>query len=256
MGSTALNPNQNLIDIKFGKTNAVVIKAHPCEAEELEHALLKQLSKANAIYQNEPAVFDLSHWSESEITNFPVNISKIFTIAQESGMKLIEVRCAQRAYESDCEKLGLRHELRLIKNHKNDKPVQSGSSTDYETANKQEETKQTVLIDHPVRSGQRIYAQGADLIILGQVSAGAEVIADGNVHVYGALRGRALAGATGNKNSRIFSTCFVAELVSIAGFYLTFEAGHATEIKDQPISIDLTEENQSSPLRLQPINIR
>ncbi|MFU8831125.1 MAG: septum site-determining protein MinC [Wenzhouxiangella sp.] len=78
-------------------------------------------------------------------------------------------------------------------------------------------------VDGPVRSGQQIYARDTDLVIAGSVSAGAEVIADGSVHVYGSLRGRALAGAGGNESARVYSLDFQAELVSVAGNYKVFE---------------------------------
>jgi len=78
-------------------------------------------------------------------------------------------------------------------------------------------------IDGPVRSGQQIYARDTDLVIAGSVSAGAEVIADGSVHVYGSLRGRVLAGAGGNETARVYSLDFHAELVSVAGNYKVFE---------------------------------
>ncbi len=81
----------------------------------------------------------------------------------------------------------------------------------------------TLRIDRPVRSGQQIYARGGDLVVLGNVGAGAEVIADGSVHVYGSLRGRALAGARGDRSARIYSLDFQAELVSVAGTYKVFE---------------------------------
>ncbi|ESG33526.1 septum formation inhibitor, partial [Salmonella enterica subsp. enterica serovar Meleagridis] len=77
----------------------------------------------------------------------------------------------------------------------------------------------TRLIDVPVRSGQRIYAPQCDLIVTSHVSAGAELIADGNIHVYGMMRGRALAGASGDREAQIFCTHLTAELVSIAGVY-------------------------------------
>ena len=77
----------------------------------------------------------------------------------------------------------------------------------------------TKLITHPVRSGQQIYAAGGDLVVLSSVSPGAEVLADGNIHVYGTLRGRALAGVKGNRSARIFCQRLEAELISIAGHY-------------------------------------
>lgn len=81
----------------------------------------------------------------------------------------------------------------------------------------------TLMVTQPVRSGTQIYARGGDLVIIAAVSPGAEIMADGNIHVYGALRGRALAGAAGDAESRIFCSRFEAELVSIAGRYLVSE---------------------------------
>lgn len=80
------------------------------------------------------------------------------------------------------------------------------------------------VITRPIRSGQQVYAEGADLIVLSQVSEGAEVLADGNIHVYGALRGRALAGVYGDTEARIFCQQMDAELISIAGNFLLSEA--------------------------------
>lgn len=77
----------------------------------------------------------------------------------------------------------------------------------------------TRIIDTPVRSGQRIYAPNCDLVVTNHVSAGAELIADGNIHIYGTMRGRALAGASGDRDAQIFSISLTAELVSIAGVY-------------------------------------
>jgi septum site-determining protein MinC len=81
----------------------------------------------------------------------------------------------------------------------------------------------TRLLTTPVRSGTQIYARAADLIVTAPVSPGAELVADGNIHVYGALRGRAIAGASGDAAARIFCSRFEAELVSIAGHYLVSE---------------------------------
>ena len=92
----------------------------------------------------------------------------------------------------------------------------------------------TMIIERPLRSGQQIYARGGDVVILGGVSNGAEVIADGSIHCYGPLRGRALAGAQGDVKARIITTCFSPELVSIAGVYRTFERGIAASLAGKP----------------------
>lgn len=100
----------------------------------------------------------------------------------------------------------------------------------------------TLIIDKPVRAGQQIYARSSDLVVLAMVSAGAEVIADGNIHVYAPLRGRALAGARGNTSARIFTQAMEAELVSIAGVYRTIEQALPDSIKGKPAQIYLENE--------------
>jgi len=97
----------------------------------------------------------------------------------------------------------------------------------------------TVFIERPLRSGQQVYARGGDLVVLAAVNAGAEVIADGNIHIYAPLRGRALAGASGDTQARIFTTCFEAELVSIAGVYRTFEHSASSELLRRPAHVRL-----------------
>lgn len=99
----------------------------------------------------------------------------------------------------------------------------------------------TRLITQPVRSGSQIYARGADLVVVAPVSPGAEIIADGNIHVYGPLRGRALAGAAGDVEARIFCGRFEAELVSIAGHYLVSEQMPA-EQRGFPVQIALVDD--------------
>jgi septum site-determining protein MinC len=100
-------------------------------------------------------------------------------------------------------------------------------------------TASTLIVDTPVRAGQRIYARGADLVVTAAVNNGAELIADGSIHVYAPLRGRALAGASGNSTARIFALCLEAELVSIAGVYRTFDSGLPAELVNKPVQVKL-----------------
>lgn len=85
------------------------------------------------------------------------------------------------------------------------------------------QTKEPLIIDRAVRSGQSIQNPDGDIIIIGAVSSGAEIIAGGSIHVYGPLRGRAIAGVDGRPNSRIFTTKLEAELLAIDGFYMVAE---------------------------------
>lgn len=99
----------------------------------------------------------------------------------------------------------------------------------------------TQIIDRPVRSGQQIYSPGGDLLVIAQVSPGSELLADGNIHVYGSLRGRALAGLSGNKEARILCLGLEAELVSIAGTYRVFDDIDEA-LKGQPAQVRLEQD--------------
>jgi septum site-determining protein MinC len=101
--------------------------------------------------------------------------------------------------------------------------------------------QRTRLVTQPVRSGTQIYAKGGDLVVVAPVSAGAELIADGHIHVYGALRGRAIAGAMGDTNARIFAHRFAAELVSVAGRYIVSDAIPAEHL-NQPAQVALIDD--------------
>jgi septum site-determining protein MinC len=96
-----------------------------------------------------------------------------------------------------------------------------------------------MVVDKPLRSGQRVYARGGDLVVLAVVSFGAEVIADGSIHVYAPLRGRAIAGARGDTSARIFSTCLEPQLVSIAGIYRTTETPLPDNVRGRPAQVRL-----------------
>ena len=96
-----------------------------------------------------------------------------------------------------------------------------------------------LVIDKPLRSGQQVYARGRDLVVLAMVNAGAEVIADGHIHVYAPLRGKAMAGARGNTDARIFALALEAELLSIAGVYRTSENPLPPEVAGQPAQVRL-----------------
>ena len=97
----------------------------------------------------------------------------------------------------------------------------------------------TKVIHQSIRSGQQVYARGGDLIVIGGVNAGAEVVADGNVHIYGSLRGRALAGAQGDVHTRIFCQCLEAELVAVAGQYRVFDDSAPGEVRGQAVQVFL-----------------
>ena len=110
-----------------------------------------------------------------------------------------------------------------------------------------------LVIDKPLRSGQQVYAHGRDLVMLAMVNPGAEVIADGHIHVYAPLRGRAIAGARGNVDARIFTLGMEPELISIAGLYRTGETPQLAAIRGKPTQVRLVSDAEGNRLVFDPL---
>ncbi len=110
-----------------------------------------------------------------------------------------------------------------------------------------------MVIDRPLRSGQQVYAKGRDLVLLQMVNPGAEIIADGHIHVYAPLRGKAIAGARGNAQARIFALCMEPELISIAGIYRTSEVALPPEVWSKPTQVYLAGEPGEGKLVMSPL---
>ena len=110
-----------------------------------------------------------------------------------------------------------------------------------------------LVIDKPLRSGQQVYARGRDLVVLAMVNAGAEVIADGHIHVYAPLRGKAMAGARGNVDARIFALELNAELLSIAGVYRTSEHPLPENVYGKPTQVRLLATADGDKLVMEPL---
>jgi septum site-determining protein MinC len=179
-----------------------------------------------------PIVIDLQHYQNSQTL---INFAELAALFKQMNITLVGVRNGNpeqqlSAKAADIGILPSRQETQR-------QPVRSTLKPPAPSAS------QSKVITQPVRSGQQIYAKDSDLIILNTVSEGAEVLADGNIHIYGALRGRALAGLSGNTEARIFCQNCRAELVSIAGHYQVNEQielpastkGWQIYLKDQSI---------------------
>ena len=130
------------------------------------------------------------------------------------------------------------------------KPVQQELPGLAEQPAKPSPFRPALVIDKPVRTGQRIYAEGSDLVVLAIVNAGAELIADGDIHVYAPMRGKAIAGAQGNEGARIFVQGMEAELLSIAGCFKVFEDEIAENVRAKPARVHL----EGSRLVIEPLN--
>lgn len=116
------------------------------------------------------------------------------------------------------------------------------------------ESLPALVVDRPLRSGQQVYARGRDLVVMAPVNPGAEVIADGHIHVYAPLRGKAIAGARGNGEARIFAMTMEPELVSIAGVYRTSEMPWPEAVRGKPAQVRLFSGPEGDKLVLDPIS--
>lgn len=247
------------LDIRFATTNAVAFVIKPAPLADILDYLQKRLGPTPGVYYAETAILDLSAWSIDQIMEHKLNLNAFKTAFSKAGINWVEVRGTLPSLEEEAENLGIKFEKSSLETTASTPKGQVESPSAHNTPSQEvapSSTRKTMLVEQSVRSGQRIYAQGADLIVMGQVSAGAEVIADGNVHVYGVLRGRALAGAAGDTQARIYSTCFEPELVAVAGYYLTFDGGFPEENRSKPSLIYLDQGLQPAALRLKSLNIR
>ena len=132
-------------------------------------------------------------------------------------------------------------------------PSASKAETAVQAAAVQPAATGALVIDKPVRSGQQVYARGRDLVLLAVVNPGAEVIADGHIHVYAPLRGRAIAGARGNADARIFALGMEAELISIAGLYRTGEKPLLEAVWGKPTQVHLVSGSEGNRLVFDPL---
>lgn len=213
----------------------MVVRAGLLSDPAFEAELAEQIRRSPRFFLNAPVVLDLRN--AAEFTN-PLEFTEARDLLRRHTLTLVGVQNAMPPQSEAAAAAGLAsfapnsthpRRPRVL----DDPPAAPSApppapppappqSPQLPAANPENAAK-TRLVTQPVRSGTLIYARGADLVVTAAVSPGAEIIADGNIHVYGALRGRALAGASGDADARIFCSRFEAELVSIAGHYLVSE---------------------------------
>lgn len=211
------------IELKGGNFTLSVIYIKNATPEKIQCELKIKMDQYPDFFKNAPIVINIS---ELDKKSDWTSIANIFT---NSGLHIIGVSGCQ---DESSKRSVLRSGLPLMSEGKKSKDINWPATS-------QGKTK---FVNNPVRSGQQIYAYQCDLIVTGNVSAGAELVADGNIHVYGMMRGRALAGASGNTQSRISCLHFLPELVSISGCYWLSEQIPA-EFFGKAAQLSLSENN-------------
>ncbi|GAB4223842.1 MAG: septum site-determining protein MinC [Gammaproteobacteria bacterium] len=217
--------NTSLIQLKGSLFTITILRLLHNRVDTFAHELAQLVQQSPKFFQFAPVILDL-HAIRHD--NTPLDFSAIIAQLREYNIIPIGIRHGSPEHQRAIRELGLAvfpddksaatTETSNQANPETEAAVSSSTSASH-TRNK----NTTKIITQPVRSGQQIYARGGDLIITSSVSPGAEVLADGSIHVYGSLRGRALAGINGDESARIFCKYIEAELVSIAGHYLVNE---------------------------------
>jgi septum site-determining protein MinC len=254
-----IDEQETAIDLKGSVFTLPVLCMKSIDLNEIERDLKERLAKSPQFFQNAPIVIDLEAIKDcADDFDFP----KFVTLLRGLHLVPVGVQHGTKSQHESAKWAGFA-ELRggaiqelptaATRRRNTTKNKKTSANNEQPNDNKQEATTKnnastraiisiestptTKVIRQPVRSGQRIYHQGGDLILLAAVNAGAEVMADGNIHVYAPLRGRALAGVKGKADARIFCQHMEAELVAVAGQYRVFENKVPPEMLGRPVQI-------------------
>lgn len=212
-------------EIKGASFPLTVLRLRTVRWKELGDQLTARLERNPGYFRGHPLVLDLLGVREELACS---ELPALVCLLRERGISPVGVCNAGQAHEEAASEVGL-----AVFGHTPFEPASRSRLRPGRSESEGREPEPRVvqpppapagkMVTQPVRSGQRVYARNGDLVVVGAVNAGAEVLADGNIHVYGPLRGRALAGARGDAAARIFCQSLEAELVSIAGTYRVIE---------------------------------
>jgi septum site-determining protein MinC len=238
-------------ELKSATLSLVAVVLKTTDMAQVSHALDERFGDAPGLFDQDPVVIDLSQVRDSLE---PIDFVVLTQLLRGHKMLPVAVRSGNSQQMEDALAAGLSESHGSVAPAL---PVRTFTPEDAPTAaapapaEPAASARTSVIIDRPLRSGQRVYAKGADLVVLAVVSHGAEVIADGSIHVYAPLRGRALAGAMGDTGARIFATCMEPQLLSIAGIYRTTETELPASVLGRPGQVRLDGEK----LVVQPLTI-
>jgi septum site-determining protein MinC len=243
------NQTRKPLEIKISTVVAVAALLADTDPAKLSSALSQITGGTPDYFEDEFTLLDFSGLSAMPAPG-TINWPALLSTFKEHRLHPVAVRNAPQSLEQEIRGHGLSidvvdqsKQFELTPPPSPEVPVAPIPEPVAATAPVSTNTSSTMVIDTPVRAGQRVYARGADLVIMAVVNPGAEVIADGSIHVYAPLRGRALAGASGNSDARIFSLSMEAELVSIAGVYRTFDEGWSPTLAGKPAQIRLNNDS-------------
>lgn len=226
-------------EIKSARTDALAVYLHNADAAALDAALAKCAAQYREL--NLPLILDMQDFRPSE-----ADLPAVLAVFRRHRLPVAALRHSDEAWAATAADNGLPFtppgKERPVPLETADAGTVAQITGEIASETAKQTGHPTVLVAEPVRTGQQVYAENADLIVTGTVSEGAELIADGNIHIYASMRGRALAGAKGQRDARIFIHSMQAELVSIAGIYRNFEQQLPEHLYRKPVQIHLQDD--------------
>lgn len=234
-------------EIKSANLPLVSLLLKSANLSTLSQELALRFGDIPDFFDNDPLVLDLSPLQTSATTEVGTNINfgDLNKLLRSYRLRPIAVKGGSAAQMAAAQAAGLlaTPDAHLLPSkprlHDDELPAASPRSAAPVVTPAPAAPIGALIIDKPLRSGQQVYARGRDLVVLAMVNPGAEVIADGNIHVYAPLRGKAMAGARGNVDARIFSLELNAELLSIAGVYRTSDVPLPASVLGKPTQVRL-----------------
>lgn len=210
--------NRSVFELKGSMLALTILELTANDPDRLNVQLAEKVEQAPQFFQDAPIILALDKYPEGAQ---PLDLASLLSICRQHGLRALAVRTESPEHIAAANLLDI---AVLAPSNARERPLAITPAAAAQVVEPVEpELMPAKIITQPVRSGQQIYAKNSDLIVLAAVSAGAELLADGNIHVYGPLRGRALAGINGNLDARIFCQQLGAELLSIAGQYKVAE---------------------------------
>ncbi|WP_218352519.1 septum site-determining protein MinC [Alteromonas lipotrueiana] len=208
--------SQQCFRMKGTTLTSIVLDVLKFEPDEFEQQLATKIASAPQFFTRSSLILQIN--AAMSATEFELLVA----LCKKHQLQPMAVKGKVGALKATINDLGLSDISQSKSTDSQISPSEEGSTvtSTKESSESAEASGKPKIIDRPVRSGQQVYAQGGDLIIVAPVSEGAEILADGNIHVYGTMRGRALAGVKGDTQARIFCQQVEAELLSIAGRFV------------------------------------
>lgn len=240
--------NDTAVELKGSVFTLPILQIQTTSISDIASELSERLSKALKFFDNAPVVIDLKAISDSTEN---LDFNSLMQVLSQRHLIPVGVRNGSSQQNS----LAISAGLAILKGAFSDRVIEDKKAEVQQTtetnknpqtsANTEAQTpvRKSKIITTPVRSGQQIYARESDLIIMAPVNHGAEIIADGNIHIYSSMRGRALAGVRGDVDANIFCQSMEAELVAVAGNFRVFEEDMPAEIKSKSVRIHLEGEH-------------